>query len=123
MSCFIALSSAHCFSGALGKKILYRSAEIFHYGGPTSLPCGRLSPDPLSSIADSAELPGQLSPHRSNISIPKTVHYDRKICHRPWRPCIEDILKKAIFPLNSLLLHRTISDNEATVWDNSLRFS
>jgi hypothetical protein len=47
--------------------------SLAHINLFTSLPFGGLSPDPLSSIADSPELPGQQSPHRSNISIPKTV--------------------------------------------------
>jgi hypothetical protein len=44
----------------------------------TSSPFGGLSPDPLSSIADSPELLGQQSPHRSNISIPQKGHGNRK---------------------------------------------
>lgn len=67
------------------------------------LPFGRLSPDLLSSIAGSQELRGQQSPRRSNISIPKTVHGDRRIYHRPWRPHSEDIWGNAIYPLNILL--------------------
>lgn len=43
-------------------------------------------PDLLSSTADSPESPGQQSPRRSNISTPRAVHGDRKICHRTWHP-------------------------------------
>jgi hypothetical protein len=38
-----------------------------------------LSTDPLSSIADSPELPGQQSPHRPNLSKLKTLPGDRKL--------------------------------------------
>src|SRR4030042_3587480 len=69
-----------------GSKVLPISIFLF-----TSLPFGSLSLDPLSSIADSQGSPGQQSPRRSNISIPKTVLGDRKICHRPWHPCSDGI--------------------------------
>jgi hypothetical protein len=81
------------FGKIFGQKIIvsFWIKSLAHINLFTSLPFGRLSPDPLSSIADSPESPGQQSPRRSNISIPKTAHGDRKICHGPRHPCSEDI--------------------------------
>lgn len=55
------------------------------------LPWGYLFPDPLLSIANSPQEPGQQSLRRYDIYIPKTVPCDRKIFHRPRFPDSADI--------------------------------
>ena len=78
-----------------------------------SSPFGGWSPDPISSIADSPEWPGQQSPRRWNISIPRTVLGDRRICHRTWHSCSGNISQKAVYPL-SLLYSLSYDDQEHT---------
>ena len=91
----------HLLSPVHSKTLCYVSNSIENMPHPQICCClsdkplhsfsSRLTHFSCSSIADSPEIPGQQSPHRSNLSIPKTVHGDRKIFHRSWHPRSEDI--------------------------------